>query len=781
MILNRTDTYVYRDRYGRKVFQRIRWEKPDGDKLVTYEHGAGIEWLHGLDDTGYMVEHGRLASPGSREVIFKGKPSLCPFCRDAESAGAGLADTLLYRLPEMLEVFDDADVIYWTEGESDSNAIIERRETSSAGDGDDDDSWMGWATVSHHQGASVGANIDQARWFEGYQGIICLISDNDDAGAYDVLRRRELLLAVGVPERQIILYQPAEGYKDVREQLEDGVTLLHLVPSDLADLEARAERFRAAGKVYGQSSGDSEPLGEWKWIREGERAAGKRDGASAEEEQTADEGGVDGESAVGSGEYTLDDVGNAARLIDAYGDELRYVRDIGHWAVWEKSREGGIWVVDDAAAERRWIKVTEEMLKEQRKLLRQMKKGLLKESEEKQAKAFFGHVARSRNTGGRAGALAATAVQPGMSVMGDRFDANPRLFKCLNGTVELRDSGALELRESARDDLVTLSCGVAYEEGAWAGWDAGSEWARFLGRLLPDAEVRDWVQRLVGYSLLGANPERKVVCVLGPTSSGKTTFAEILQTVIGSYAGAMSGTVFRDNQDERPRSDIIKVLNKRFVVSEEMSGSWHLHADQIKRLAGGGRVIARVPYAPEPIERLPAFTPWFIANDPPTIKDADLALWRRVVVVPFDVSLDESEVDMHLKDRLLGSDAVRREILCWALKGWTRYCESGLALPRAVLETNAKFREDVSDFDRWLRDCCERDAEYREQPAMLYDSYSDWCEINNIPPRDRASSILFGKRLSGLGIGSALAREGGKVVRYRVGLRLKPRKGTASV
>lgn len=760
---DRTDTYVYVDADGRKVFQRVRWERPDGTKeAVTYEHGVGAGWLHSAEETQFQVQHGKLATRSRTEVIFdtgdgvKGKPSVCPACIEYDSPGVELSESVLYKLPELIAGLEAADVIYITEGESDANAMAES---------------TGECATTHPRGVS-GPTPAQVEWFRDYEGQVIIIADNDDGGYSGALYWYDALTEIDV---YCIVQRPPKEYKDIREYLEseppseeDGVLALQMVELTESEMRAAAKRYRgsdAEAAYSGHGWQSNEPLGEWHTKKQ------------QTEKRLRDQGKVVVKKDIKPKPETYDDQGNAGLLLRFYHDDVRYVRDRAVWAAWDHERE--IWVMGNDSVLRKWDDITRRM----QRLFEVKYLPLIgtESDNEADARAFGKHVTYSRNEGRAASVLSAASRRVQVIASDSEFDADMRILACENGVLKLCEDGNVPMVDAGKDYYITMTTGVNYVEEAWQGNGCGSMWDKFLCRLLPDVEVRNWVQRLVGYSMLGANPERKVVCVLGPTSSGKTTFAEIMRTVLGGYASAMSGTVFRDNQDERPRADIIKVLNKRFVVSEEMSGSWHLHTDQIKRLAGGGTVIARVPYAPEPVERMPAFTPWFIANDPPTIKDADLALWRRIVVVPFDVSLPESEVDSGLKDKLIRDAENREEILAWAIEGWKRYCSDGLEVPGSIAEAQMRFREDVSDFDRWMRDCCERDEEYREQPGTLFDSYQDWCEVNNIPPRDRLSSVLFGKRLSGLGVVAAVTREGGKTVRYRNGLRLKPRSGNASV
>ncbi len=110
--------------------------------------------------------------------------------------------SLLYNLPLLLA--DPAEV-WLTEGEKDSDALVR----------------AGLAALSHWQGAQ-NFTEGQAEHFRGYRGRVVLAADADVAGAADVVRRYDLLRAVGIPEDRIRLVVAASGLKDAHDHLAAG-------------------------------------------------------------------------------------------------------------------------------------------------------------------------------------------------------------------------------------------------------------------------------------------------------------------------------------------------------------------------------------------------------------------------------------------------------------------------------------------------------------------------------------------------------------------------------
>lgn len=296
------------------------------------------------------------------------------------------------------------------------------------------------------------------------------------------------------------------------------------------------------------------------------------------------------------------------------------------------------------------------------------------------------------------------------------------------------------------------------------------EWMTFLKRVLPDLALRRYVQKLLGYSLLDGNPRRLLIFIKGGTSTGKSAFAETVMEALGTYAGSFNMSLLRDNQDEKPRADIVEALTQRIIFASETSSAWHLHADAIKRMTGGDTIKARLPHVGTYVERIPAFTPWVRTNAVPSVNAADMALDRRLVVIPFDQTISEAEEDSVAMERLrrTSGDAV----ITWAVRGLVAYLRDGLGdVPMPSLEAKFEFSSQLSPIHVFLDEICQRgpdvDHEYWTPIAEMYSTYENWAFTNGI--KDVISKIEFGKRLSEVGVPSKVSNS----VRYRTGIRIK--------
>src|SRR5690606_10075981 len=107
-----------------------------------------------------------------------------------------------------------------------------------------------------------------------------------------------------------------------------------------------------------------------------------------------------------------------------------------------------------------------------------------------------------------------------VAISGRQFDSNPTLLGCANGILEL--TAEPFLRPPQKEDYVTYNTNVEYhpwdveyarENGLE---DAYTLWQNYLEKFLPDPEIRQFIQKVLGHCLIGENPEKLIIIVYGP-------------------------------------------------------------------------------------------------------------------------------------------------------------------------------------------------------------------------------------------------------------------------
>ena len=430
--------------------------------------------------------------------------------------------------------------------------------------------------------------------------------------------------------------------------------------------------------------------------------------------------------------YGCDDIGNAERLTDSHGADMRYTGAYGGWHVWDGRR----WALDEVGQVERWAKETARAMRQEAVTLMDKEDGEHKD----RGKRLFGHAFAS-SSASRLSAMQRLAQSErdrghnNITAPAAAFDADPRVLVVGNGTLDLGQR--VTLREHRRSDMARRLTPVRFDPYATA-----PEWGRFLTQALPDPAVLAYVQRVAGYSaLMGINPERLFMVMRGPTSSGKTTVGEVLLAVMGEYAGPFELSMLRAKQTEAPRADLVSAFSKRLLFTTEASQEWTLHADHIKRLTGDDSIKVRNGHSNAWVVGVPAFTMWVATNNPPQINGADAALWARLVVVPFDVSFLGRE-DKTLRERILRHE--KEGVLRWLVDGWNDYMRHGLSdQPEAVMAATMAFRESLTPVDEWLTECADCEATAVSQFSVLWDSFRTWMTESELPDRKRMTMQEF--------------------------------------
>jgi putative DNA primase/helicase len=464
---------------------------------------------------------------------------------------------------------------------------------------------------------------------------------------------------------------------------------------------------------------------------------------------------------------TWDDFGNAQRLVDRYADRLRWAPANGHWAVYDSRT--GLWEprgADDRAAG--LARKTVERMESEEAPFYSAEPGSGRTEKTSRRDDWLKFVAGCRKTSAVQAMLAQARTKKPLQVSVNDLDADPNLVHCTNGVLDL---SSLALLPHSPEHYCTLTTGTHYDSQA-----DDPMWSEYLDTFVPDQELRDYVQLLLGYSLLDGNPERLFVIVQGGTSTGKSTFNEAVLGALGGYSDTFNLSLFRANQDEKARPDIASALTKRFLSTTEASQQWRLHADQIKKAVGGDTLRARYPYDREYVHRVPAFTPWLFTNDVPTIEGRDLALDRRVVVLPFHHEVSGRRDKRLARQKMTSSAASRAAVLAWAVRGLERYKVNGLGTPpEQVTAATQDARSEFSDLDLFLSECCTFGPEERVRPEDLYDKYADWCLRRSIADNDRLSGTRFGRAIKARGYERKRLREGGLLLWWYVGLSVPER------
>jgi putative DNA primase/helicase len=400
---------------------------------------------------------------------------------------------------------------------------------------------------------------------------------------------------------------------------------------------------------------------------------------------------------------SLTDLGNARRLVIAAGNDIRFCHTTKKWLVWDRTR----WVKDQTGGIVRLAK----------NCVRDILIEALLVGDDKQRAALVTHEQRSEAQPRIKAMVSLAESEPGIPIQLEELDRDPLLFNCANGTLDLRTG---KLREHRREDLISKIAPVEFDPAAVC-----PGWIDFLYRVTAGSiELGKFLQRIVGYCLTALTIEQVLFLLYGRGANGKSTFLETLRWIFGDYAAQCDFATFLLAKGQSIRNDVARLNGARFVTAIESDAGKRLAETLVKTVTGGDTVTARFLYA-EHFEFQPTFKLFLATNHKPRITGQDDAIWRRIRLIPFTVTIPKAERDGHLPEKL---KAEAPGILNWALDGLKAWQVHGLTEPDAVASATGDYRESQDALAHFLEAKCTIRPEAEERASELYRAYKDWTE-----------------------------------------------------
>ncbi len=406
----------------------------------------------------------------------------------------------------------------------------------------------------------------------------------------------------------------------------------------------------------------------------------------------------------------LTDVGNAIRFVASAGPLSKFVPGVG-WHFFN----GQIWEVDPC----------EDALGVAARVAGQIEQeaaGL----DEDAAEAVLKWARQSQSVT-KLDAMLRMAKSHREIILGvDALDPDREIVSAKNGVVNLATG---EIRPGTPEDLCSKLLDFEYSPSAECPL-----WENFIRSImLEKPDMINFIQRAVGYSLSGDCSEQKMFFCYGPSgSNGKSVFLEVLYELAGGYATQtpIDLILLKANGDESASNTIARLRGARLVNGNEVPKGARLNESRIKELTGEDTIAARFLFK-EFFEFRPQCKFWIRSNYRPEIRSQDNGIWRRMITIPFDLTVEEAHKDKRLKDKLLKE---LPGIFNWAMRGYQLWKESGLQVPAPSLAATAEYKEDMDILGAWLAQRCTLEPDSKVSASALYESYKDWCKTSGENP-----------------------------------------------
>ena len=424
--------------------------------------------------------------------------------------------------------------------------------------------------------------------------------------------------------------------------------------------------------------------------------------------------------------FLLTDYGNAQRLVARHGQDLRYNVNRSKWMAYDGLR----WNIDE------WGEATLLAKESSRSMWREA----ADENDPRRRDELLKHAKKSEQRQSIEAALILAQSEPTIPVSAADLDRDPMQFNVENGIVDLATGKLLEHR---REHLLSKLAPVAYDPTAGCPL-----WIKVLDRIIDgNQDLIAYLQRIAGLCLTGDISVQEMWILWGAGANGKNVFVDTLMGLMGDYAGlAADSLLTMRTHDEHP-TELADLQGKRLVVGSETEAGARLRIQLIKRLTGNPTIKAR--YMRENfIEFQRTHKLVLITNNKPVIHEATNAVWRRLRLVPFTVTIPGDEQDVNLTAKLR---AEWPGILNWAVRGCLDWQRQGMCTPLEVTSATATYQAESDPLGEFVSMCCIVGDIYRVARTELFVEYLAWAKsAGESHPMDRTTFYEAVRRLTGV-------------------------------
>lgn len=332
------------------------------------------------------------------------------------------------------------------------------------------------------------------------------------------------------------------------------------------------------------------------------------------------------------------------------------------------------------------------------------------------------------------------------------------------------DPATLSVRPLRPADYATRVINCEYDPEA-----SCPVWESMVRDVLADEETVEFVQEIIGMSLLPTKPRAlmRALVLLGPSNSGKSN---LLNVMAGLTSDKVNSTALATLENVHGLVSFLQphpwVLHEAFEQSR-----WEMSANA-KALMSGDPVTVNIKNGALVTHQFRAPIFWG-TNVPPQFKEASRAMENRLVIVNCHRVFDPQIVVGAAKiaqDRGYNSPSelvLRTELpglLNWAIRGMLRATQRGYYVPpeeaRAALY---RMRMDSNMASGFLEECVDYDPDSMVSVPDIYGAFSSWWRENrggNTPSVDS-----FGRAMSSLS-DPRVVRGRTKTMRWFAGVKL---------
>lgn len=350
-------------------------------------------------------------------------------------------------------------------------------------------------------------------------------------------------------------------------------------------------------------------------------------------------------------------------------------------------------------------------------------------------------------------------ARPMLEVEQRNLDADEFLLNTPSCTYNLRHGLGLAIEHNP-EHLITKQTTVNPSDDGMDIWKSALD--TFF---LSDDTLIDYVQRMVGLSAIGKVYVEALIIAYGEGRNGKSTFWNVVARVLGTYSGNISADMLIVGCRRNVKPELAEAKGKRTLIASELEEGMRLNTANVKQLCSTDEIYAEKKYK-DPFSYTPTHTLVLYTNHLPKVGAIDKGTWRRLIVIPFDATIEGNADIKNYADYLF--EHAGGAILSWVIEGSKKVIKDNYKItpPQKVCDAIEHYRDSNDWLSYFLSERCEIDSSYIAKSGEVYNEYRIFCTQMGEYIR---STTDFYTALETLGFKKFRDRNG----RYIKGLKLK--------
>ena len=255
-----------------------------------------------------------------------------------------------------------------------------------------------------------------------------------------------------------------------------------------------------------------------------------------------------------------------------------------------------------------------------------------------------------------------------------------------------------------------------------------------------DPDIRNLLEEVIGYCFYRRNELRKAFILTGDKANGKSTFLDMVKTILGD-----DNTAALDLKELGDRFKTAELFGKLANIGDDIGDEFIANPAVFKKLVTGDRVnVEKKGQNPFDFNNYSKFL--FSANNIPRIKDKTGAVLDRLAIIPFNATFSKDDPDYrpYIKYELRQQENMECLVML-GIKGLKRVLANRAFSRSAKVEQELLEYEEMNNPILGFYDEIGEDGIENEPTKSVYRRYQEYCLANSL---QAMSNIEFSRQVT---------------------------------